>query len=205
MRVAFGAALGIVCSVAQPAWPNGGAARRGDVPLQTRVAGLIGGGVQRGAELAPSFRLRIDAGAVASTRQPGETGEHLRRRFTNSMVDYYPFGDGFHLSTGGRLDNRAKATRGAVSDMRYLLYTPKSLGTRRTGIKRFSPAMTAGYAATLDDGVTLGLEAGALVERNDPAIREFNRFAHQGTRGGGRFDSNSRVNPVVQLAFGYKF
>ena len=207
MRFTLGAVILVACMASQPGRADGGLELRGDASSQSGVTNIIGTGSQAGVAIAPNFRLRLDPGAVAlrpavgSDTQPGS----VRRRFVGTMVDFYPLGgEGFRLSAGGRLDNRRKVNAFVTSNA--LLYAPKGFGSRKGGsIKKFASAMTVGYGSSHEPGVSLGLEAGALLEHGDPSTRELYRFAHRGTRNDGRFANDQRVNPVVQASFGYKF
>lgn len=209
MRIAFGVAMGIAAIASAPALADGGAARWGDVPLRSSTVNLISTGPESATRISDNFRIRLDSGLVTSpAKSDGGQASRLRKRFSSSMIDYYPMGDGFHVSLGGRLDNRTKGQRnGALAN--GLLYAPKATRGRNgsSGFKRFSPAMTAGFGETIGKNMTIGLEGGALIARGDPAMREFVRFAHIGSRNDSRFNmgGGSRINPVAQVAFALKF
>ena len=212
MRVALGAAVIAASIVSAPALADGGAARRGDVPLPSTTINLIGMGTQSGVAIVPNFRLRLDSGIIPAERHRIETQgseqSALRKRFSSSMIDYYPLGEGFRLSLGGRLDNRNKGARSAGGLANTLLYAPKAMRGRNgmQSFKKFSPAMTAGFGESIGKNMTIGFEAGALIARNDPMTREFVRFARMGSRNDQRFDigGGSRINPVAQVSFAIK-
>lgn len=212
MRFALGAALLAACIASTPARSDGGTARQGDVPFPSATINLIGAGVQPGAAIGQNFRLRVDSGLVQATARhadaQGSDTTTLRKRFSSSMIDYYPLGQGFRLSIGGRLDNRNKGARTANGLTETLLYMPKATRGRNQSksFKRFSPAMTAGFGQSIGKDITVGIEAGALLARNDPATREFVRFARMGSRNDQRFNmgGGSRINPVAQVSFAIK-
>jgi hypothetical protein len=205
MRFTLGAVSLVACMMSQPGRADGGLELRGD-PNQS-VTNIIGTGSQVGEPIAPNFRLRIDPGSVAVRPAVGSDAQPslVRRRYAGTMVDFYPLGgEGFHLSAGGRLDNRRKVRDFVTSNA--LLYAPRGFGARKGGNpKRLASAMTVGYGSSPEPGVSLGLEAGAVMEHGDPSTRELNRFAHRSTRNDGRFTSEQRFNPVVQASLGYKF
>ena len=207
VRLTLGVAILIACLASQPGRADGGTELRGDASGQSTVTNIIGAGSQGGVAIAPNFRLRLDPGTVA-LRPGGEGGTQpslVRRRYAGTMVDFYPLGDeGFRLSAGGRLDNRRKANGFVTSNA--LLYAPKGFAGRKGGsVKKIASAMTMGYGTSPEPGLSLGLEAGAVMEHGDPSTRELNRFAHRSTRNDARFDSNQHLNPVIQASVGYKF
>jgi hypothetical protein len=211
VRLTLGVAILIACLASQPGRADGGTKLRGDASAQSNVTNnvtnIIGAGSQAGVTIAPNFRLRLDPGTVA-LRPAGESDTQpslVRRRFAGTMVDFYPLGgEGFRLSAGGRLDNRRKANGLVTSNA--LLYAPKGFAGRKGGsIKKLASAMTAGYGASPATGLSLGVEAGAVMERGDPSTRELNRFAHRSTRNDARFNPHPRLNPVIQASVGYKF
>jgi hypothetical protein len=199
------AALAVACLLAQPGWSNGGAARRGDAPLQTPPT-LRFGPAQPLSVSEPGFA----AAASLLRRQIAAAtglglGEALRRRAGSPMVEFFPFEDSaFHLSAGGRFDLLARATRGSPK-FAELVYAPgKLLGRSRDKLKRMTPSAALGYALALGSHTRLELEGGARVEYDQPAHREFALFARRSSRLVG-YRRDSDVNPVVQLSLGHRF
>ena len=206
MRLTLVAAIVFACMTSQSGRAEGRLQPARDGLIQSDVSSIIGTGPQTGQRIAPNVRLRLDPGLVASrtTRDGDPNSGIVRRRFVGTMVDFYPLGgEGFHLSAGGRLDNRRKVKDLATSNT--LLYAPRGFGTRKCSLGKVASAMTVGYGSSPEPGVSFGLEAGALMEHGDPSTRELNRFAHRSTRNDIRFNSSQRLNPVVQASVGYKF
>lgn len=202
MGWAFVAAAGLA---ALPAWANGGAVQ-GDAPLQSAPAALIGGSRVGTIAVGGDLRIMLDLRAPSQGGRDERVAAPFRRRLSSAMIEFYPIGgEGLHLSAGSRFDMLAKAARGAPK-LATLIYAPASqFGRGRRSLKRFAPAAAVGYGYSLAPGMTLNLEGGARVEPDDPAMREFARFARRGSRGFRRFDTDGGVNPVVQLSFGYRF
>jgi len=206
MRLTLVAAIFVACMTSQSGRAEGRLQSAGDGSIQSDVSSIIGTGVHTGQRIAPNIRLRLDSGfVVAHTTHIGDLDSGMvRKRFVGTMVDFYPLGgEGFHLSAGGRLDNRRKVKDLVTTNA--LLYAPRGFSTQKSGLSRLASTMTVGYGSSPEPGVSVGLEAGAMLEHGDPATRELNRFAHRGTRNDMRFASGQRFNPVVQASLGYKF
>jgi len=167
------------------------------------VANIIGTGSQAGVAITHAVRLRLDLGGTSLLPNGDGSQRLVRRRFSSTMVDYYPFGgEGFHLSAGGRLDNRRRDHFSGNP----LLYAPKGFSNgKSTGLRKLASAMTMGYNNSPEPGLSFGVEGGALLERGDPASRELYRFARNASTNDMRFRGGQRLNPVVQASFNYKF
>jgi len=203
MRLTLVAAMVVACMISQSGRAEGRLQPAGHGSTQSDVSSIIGAGGQTGQHIAPNISLRLDSG-FAMMRNGDGSSSVVRKRFVGTMVDFFPLGgDGFHLSAGGRLDNRRKVKDLVTTNA--LLYAPRGFSTRKGGLSRLASTMTIGYGSSPEPGVSLGLEAGAMMEHGDPATRELNRFAHRGTRNDMRFASGQRFNPVVQASLGYKF
>ena len=222
MRTMIGAAtlsFGMLAlgTAAQPAFARGGAAPVSEetaplhgiasiapsaavAPIAVRLADAV-------ASPVPSFRLAaIALPAVAAaaplTGQLGDAG--LRRRFTGTMMEFYPFaGSGFHFSGGARLFARRNFLTETEDSARGLLRVSRSVMapiTTRAGFKRFNPALTAGYSFAVSQLAQIGIEGGALMGR-----------AFAGTPGlprrgfGGRRDHAVHPDAIANLVFGMHF
>lgn len=95
----------------------------------------------------------------------------LRLRSGGAMLDVYPLGGGFRMSGGVRVNgNRARGIGVPNDGTSYVIdgttYTAAEIGTlhAETDINKFAPALTLGYGGGLSNGLTLGVEAGALFQ-----------------------------------------
>ncbi len=121
----------------------------------------------------------------------------LRKGFGGSMIDYFPFGgEGFHLSTGGRMSTRLSSPfRNS-----QLLYAPRGFGIH--GSRRLTPAMTMGYSKQVEHGLTMGVESGMLMGHLDSSYYSVvhpSRLGRVSENGGGT------ANPVARLTAAYRF
>lgn len=87
------------------------------------------------------------------------------------MLDVYPFGGGFRVSGGLRINgNKARGIASPNSGTSYTIngttYSAADIGTLRaeTDIKNVAPALTLGYGGGLSNGLIFGIEAGALFQ-----------------------------------------
>lgn len=216
MRTVIGAiVVALAGATAQPAFAGEGAAPAGAAPLLTVSAaaapmlgvvsslGDLPGATtpQTGFRVAP---LTLVAAAPSSSVPTTDLAGGLRRRFTGSMMEFYPFaGSGFHLSGGARLFQRrnflaetADSARGALAVTRVTMQS----AVTRAGFRRFNPVATLGYTAPLTQMMQIGVEAGAMAGR-----------AFAGTpglsRGGFGYRSDNAFHPdaIANLVFGMHF
>ena len=96
---------------------------------------------------------------------------NLRLRSGGAMLDLFPFGGGFRISAGARINgNRvrgvAQPNAGSSFEIDDTVYTAQQIGTltARTKINRVAPSLTLGYGGGLSRGVFFGIEAGALFQ-----------------------------------------
>lgn len=83
------------------------------------------------------------------------------------MLDVYPFGGGFRVSGGLRINgDKARGIAIPNSGTSYTIndtvYSAADIGTLRadTDIKNVAPALTLGYGGGLSKGLVFGIEAG---------------------------------------------
>ncbi len=133
------------------------------------------------------------------------------------MLDFRPFGGGFFISGGARLNKnklRAKSTFNGVIVIDGVTYTSSRTGTL-LGYADFpavAPTFTFGYAGTLRRGIKVGIEAGAMFMGSgrvypftntgptvSPSRLEAQRAGLQ------RELDKYEVYPIVQLTAGYRF
>jgi hypothetical protein len=145
----------------------------------------------------------------------------LRLRSFGGTVDLYPFGGGFRVSGGARINkNRVdlEATPTANVEIGDQTFTPAQIGvlTGRVEAKKFAPMLTIGYGGSPTRGVKFGIDAGALFQgsprvtdlratgsfANNPTfVAELERERREVEDDIDRF----KVYPVLQLSLGYLF
>lgn len=200
MRAALGIAVSALCLASQPALAGPGAASLGSAPLQDlRISGST---VRHTSALTPTLRVQFD---IASRYQsPGLFNDpvHMRQRLRSSMLEFYPSGDGVHIGAGLRMFERQNFFADAQRVTHGMLYNPRGLGDEapRAGFRNYSPAVTAGYTRAVANGLTMGLEGGALFTRANNSMPRSYRLATSGglhDRGG--------FNPVANMVVAYQF
>lgn len=133
------------------------------------------------------------------------------------MLDLFPFGGGFHVSAGGRINgNRADLTATPTADavINGVSYTPAEIGTLSSGAntKDFAPMLSVGYGGVMRGGLTIGFEAGALFQ-GSVTIEDIQSSGGlvdlidlEAERQSLQDDVNDyKVYPVLQLRLGYRF
>ncbi len=124
----------------------------------------------------------------------------FRHRLGSKMMEYYPVANsGFHLSTGVHYFNTTNFSREAEK-LSPVLWSPsnRGFGSIRTGFKRKTPAMTAGYTQTVANKLAFGLEAGTLFGRVNSNMPHFGQnFSESGM--------SMRLNPVAAFTMAMKF
>ncbi|SEM49377.1 hypothetical protein SAMN05192583_0398 [Sphingomonas gellani] len=142
-----------------------------------------------GTRLGRDVRLRIATAPPARLPLQPMSGAPVRK-VGGALIDIYPFDDHFHLSAGGRMLNRS-VPRGA---------DPESLRTLPTGRagRRFSPAMLMGYSRGGATGIAVGVDAGVVVGRSDPA-------PDQRLRGSDAAETANGINGLARMTMRYRF
>jgi hypothetical protein len=198
---ALGIAVSALCFASSPAFAGEGVALRGDAPLLLHDANTPTPVV--GRTIVSDLRLRT---AVVATRPSllDDPQGRLHRRIASQMFDYYPnAASGFHLSAGVRYFDRTNFAIEAQKMTHGLLYAPNPrTGALRGGIKRFTPAVTAGYTAALTRNFMIGLEGGALLSGRSSSAMP------QGMRSYGLRsleDRSGGINPMATLVVGLRF
>jgi hypothetical protein len=200
MRAALGIAVSALCLASQPALAGHGATSLGSASLRDlRIGNDI---VRHTNALTQTLRVRFD---IASRYQsPGLFSDpvHMRQRLRSSMLEFYPSGDGFHVSAGIRMFERQNFFADAQRVTQGVLYNPRGLGDPgiRAGFRSYTPAAAMGYTRNVAHGLTVGVEGGAMFTRaNGSMPRSFRLAATGGTGDGGGF------NPVANMVVGWHF
>jgi len=189
------------------------------------TGGTLGVGPEIGLRFSERFGVRASAtflgfGADFDSDDITYRGD-LKLKSFGAMVDLYPFGGGFRVSGGARINkNRAavRATPTGTVEVGDTVYTAAQVGTLsgRADVKDFAPALTLGYGGSNRSGFMFGIEAGALFQgkaRLRPltatgtlsgnaafqASLERERISLQ------RDIDKVSVYPIVQLMLGWRF
>lgn len=133
------------------------------------------------------------------------------------MLDVFPFGNGFRLSAGARLnrnDGHVTATPNQSQRVGNMVYTPAMIGTIEgdAGTKDFAPSATIGYASRRTRGFVWSIEAGALFQgrvRLSP-LTNSTGLIRQADLDAERADIQDdidkyKVYPIAQLSLGWRF
>lgn len=145
------------------------------------------------------------------------------------MLDVYPFGGGFRVSGGLRINgNKARGIASPNSGTSYTIngttYSAADIGTLRaeTDIKNVAPALTLGYGGGLSNGLIFGIEAGALFQGSvkikpltitgvcagaspPPTCATLTADLDAERRSVNGDIDGYKVYPILQLSVGYRF
>ena len=217
-RLSAAAALLMILIVA------GHAAARSDDPARFSI-GVTGGTLGIGPEIAYRFSetLGVRGNATFLSLSHGlNSGDihydgRVRLRSGGAMLDLYPFGGGFRVSAGARIngnDGRVIASPASNVTINGTEYTPAQVGTLRghADTREFAPTLTFGYGGSFKKGIAFGIEAGALFQ-DRVRIRDFTSTSPfiaaadlEAERRNVQDDVNDyNIYPIVQFTFGYRF
>jgi hypothetical protein len=200
MRVTLGLAVMAMSVGAQPAWSQQQAVHRAGAPLTLLVAGPIVPG--QGVAITPNVSLRVTTPPPLISRDPLVYSDgRFQERVDSSMIDFFPLGEGLHLSAGMRLFARQNADR----TYRGLVYSPRGRGLGGIGGRRFTPAATIGYMRPVGPGTVLGFEAGAVMGRLNSGMSGRLRQADADGNGMTGLKPVTGINRIAHLTFGYRF
>ena len=201
MRMLIGAIVLALGLAAQPAFAGEGSAiPAGTTPLfaTTITAGLIGP-VLVDLRL-PTVTLTPNAPTITL-----DENSMLRRRFTGvSMMEFYPVANsGFHLSAGSRLYSRRNFSKETEDSAHGLLATTRINAApivSKASLRKFNPAITAGYTMALSAMTRIGVEGGAMMGRMFASTPGLPHHAFGYTS-----ENSFRPNAVANLVFGMHF
>lgn len=196
------------------------------------TGGTLGVGPEVGYRITERIAVRANATFFSVGRDLSSDDisydADLRLRSGGVMVDVHPFGGGFRVSGGLRINgNRARGVarpnNGADYSINGTNYSASEIGTltAETGVKTAAPALTLGYAGGRSRGLVFGIEAGALFQ-GSVRIKPLQIAGSCASAGAGRCASvqadleaerasvnadiaRYKVYPILQLAVGYRF
>jgi hypothetical protein len=135
--------------------------------------GTLGAGVEGSVRVGPYLGLRLDASALSFDANRTISGVpykfDAKLRSGGPLLDYFPFGSGFRVSVGARIDgNRADVTSTPTGNIQIgsNTYTPGELGTLSGTVKynRVAPYAGFGYGGRVTSWLELGFDAGVLYQ-----------------------------------------
>ncbi len=212
MALLFGASLSAMPALAQEA----GGHLYGGI-----TGGTLGIGPELGYRIGDMFGVRANATFLSVSHGFDSNDLDYRGKVKlksgGLMLDAFPFGGGFRISAGARIngnDGRVRAMPSGPVTIGNTTYTPAQIGTI-TGTaetKNFAPALTLGWAGQNRQGFIFGVEAGALFQGK---VR-LNRFTAstnlirpadlERERQDLQDDIDDyKVYPILQLTAGYRF
>jgi hypothetical protein len=229
VRASLGAALIIAAALGSaPALAKDGEGR----VSAGITAGTLGIGPELGYRLSENIGLRANATFFSFGHDIHSDDirydADLKLRSGGAMIDVYPFGGGFRISGGLRVNgNKARGTGRPNDGASYTIggttYSAAEIGMlhAETDINKVAPALTLGYGGGLSKGVTFGIEAGALFQGSvkvkpltvtgvcaDSSIGPCAALAAdlEAERQSVNDDIDDyKVYPVLQLTLGYRF
>jgi hypothetical protein len=185
------------------------------------TGGTLGIGPEAGYRFSNTVGVRANATFLSISHgfdsDDVEYDGKVKLKSGGAMVDVFPFGGGFFVSGGARINGnkgRAVATPTAPQEIGGRVYTPAQIGTLRgrAETKNFAPQLTLGYGGGLRSGFTFGFEAGALFQGRVrlPSFTASNSGISAADLEAERADlqddiDDYKVYPIVQLRIGYRF
>lgn len=138
------------------------------------TAGTLGIGPEVGYRVNETIGVRVNAsllsfGADFDSDDVAYRGD-VDLKSGGIMLDVYPFGGGFRVSAGARLNGNKgelKATPiGTDIEIGDDSYTADEIGTitGKANVKDFAPALTLGYGGGVSRGLAFTAEAGVLFQ-----------------------------------------
>ena len=168
------------------------------------------------------FEYNVDAGDIVYNAS-------LQLKSGGLMVDVLPFGGGFRISGGARINGNegsgvASPNNGSNYTIDGISFTPEQIGTltAETQIRSFAPSLTLGYGGRISRGLSFGFEAGVLFQGSVKvtpltitgvcstglALADCASIAQN--LDNERLNVNEDINkyklyPIVQVSVGYRF
>lgn len=189
------------------------------------TGGTLGIGPEVGYRVSEMFGVRANATFLSISRDIDSSGINYdgkaKLKSGGVMVDVFPFGGGFRLSGGLRINGNearvvASPTQPVFIGDNPIPYTPSEIGTLRTetDLKSLAPTLTLGYGGGLSKGLVFGIEAGAMFQGK----MKIKPLSYTGSAIGAIAADlererqeieddidNFKVYPILQFSLGYRF
>jgi hypothetical protein len=174
-----------------------------------------------GFRLSPITGIRANATFLSFSKGYDVDDNHyqgrLRLKSGGAMIDVFPWGGGFFLSAGARINGNkgsVSATPSSARTVGGVTFTPAQIGTLSGDgeTKRFAPQLTIGYSGKRRRGFFTGAEAGALFQ-GAVRVRNFRSSSNmipaadlERERQEVQNDVDDyKVFPILQGTIGYRF
>lgn len=145
----------------------------------------------------------------------------LKLRSGGVMLDLHPFGNGFRVSAGARVNSnkvRLKARPSDDVEVGDETYTPEEIGTLSGTVRAndVAPTLTIGWAGGKTRGLKFGIEAGVMFH-GSPKVRnlratgllasdpDFQASLREEEQEVEKDLDQFKIYPIVQLSIGYRF
>jgi hypothetical protein len=172
MRTIFSLVSLVALAAASPAFAADGDSGRFTVGV---TGGTLGIGPEISYRLTDNFGIRGNATFLSVSHDIDSDDINydgkVKLKSGGVMLDVYPFGGGFRISGGARINKNKARGIGKPNNGTYTIngvqYDANSFVTSvraDTDIKDFAPALTLGYGGGISSGFTFGVEAGALFQ-----------------------------------------
>lgn len=188
------------------------------------TGGTLGIGPEASYRVSEMFGVRANATFLNISRGIDSSGINYdgkaKLKSGGVMVDVYPFGGGFRLSGGLRINgNEARVVASPTQNVQVgnTTYTPAEIGTLRTetDLKSLAPTLTLGYGGGLSKGLVFGIEGGAMFQGK----MKIKPLTYTGSAPIGLIAADLererleiqddiddyKIYPILQLTLGYRF
>ncbi|QNN65574.1 hypothetical protein H9L12_03055 [Sphingomonas rhizophila] len=189
------------------------------------TGGTLGIGPEVGYRMSDNFGVRGNVTFLGISRNVDSDDisydGDLKLKSGGVMVDVHPFGGGFRLSAGARVNrNRVKLVAKPTDDVEVgdETYTPEEVGTLSGTVKanKLAPTLTLGWGGGLSRGLKVGIEAGGMFQ-GSPTVKDLRAtgllasdpdFQASLRREEEEVEDDIdkfKIYPIVQLSIGYRF
>jgi hypothetical protein len=189
------------------------------------TGGTLGIGPEVGYRFSNAIGVRANATFLGVSRDVDSDDINyqgdLKLGSGGLMVDVHPFGGGFTVSAGARINkNKVSLSAKPTGDVEVgdETFTAEEVGTLSGVVKTNSlaPTLTLGWRGGASRGISFGIEAGGMFQgsptinnlhatgtlASDPEFQANLRREEQEVEGD---LDNFKVYPIVQLSIGYSF
>ncbi len=145
---------------------------------------------------AAEFRLKPIAVPANPIFQVDDPRSMLATGYGGAMIDLFPIAGGkLHFSGGPRLFGRAG--RPHLLDSEPLRYLPAFRMPGLRASRRMAPAMLVGYGRPVENGLSLGIDAGFVIGKITPMPDRIGRL--NASRVAAELDRGQPAMPINQL------
>ncbi|QNN68034.1 hypothetical protein H9L13_03780 [Sphingomonas lutea] len=188
------------------------------------TGGTLGIGPEVGFRFSDMFGVRGNVTFLSISQDAESDGVDydgkLKLASGGLMLDVHPFGGGFRVSGGARINgNKVRLTATPTEDVEIgdEVYTPEEIGVLSGNVKAksFAPTLTLGYFGGATRGLNFGIEAGGMFQ-GSPRVRDLKTtgllatdpdFQEELAREADELEDevDYKIFPIVQVSLGYRF